>query len=105
MYGTDEMGTLITAAELFLSNAVTVPLFAVQATNTHTLLECLIIARRNRDIVSGYTLLQRVCFATFCKVIITTSSMNSFPFTGISRHSKLLLCEYVHNIQEKKISP
>ncbi|XP_046976723.1 CCR4-NOT transcription complex subunit 1 isoform X2 [Vanessa cardui] len=59
VYGTDEMGTLITTAELFLSNALTVPLFAVQATNTHTLLECLIIARRNRDIVSGYTLLQR----------------------------------------------
>lgn len=103
MYGTDEMGTLITAAELFLSNVVTVPLFAVQATNTHTLLECLIIARRNRDIVSGYTLLQRVCFATFCKVI-TTSSMISFSFTGISRHAKLLLCEYVRNLQEMKIS-
>ncbi|XP_061382387.1 CCR4-NOT transcription complex subunit 1 isoform X1 [Danaus plexippus] len=59
VYGTDEMGTLISAAELFLSNALSVPSFAVQATNMHTLLECLIIARRNRDIVSGYTLLQR----------------------------------------------
>ncbi|XP_045510260.1 CCR4-NOT transcription complex subunit 1 isoform X1 [Colias croceus] len=59
MYGTDEMGALISAAEMFLSNALSVPSFAVQATNMHTLLECLIMARRNRDFVSGYTLLQR----------------------------------------------
>lgn len=60
VYGTDEMGALISAAEVFLSNALTAQTFAVQATNMHTLLECLIIARRNRDIVSGCTLLQRV---------------------------------------------
>ncbi|XP_041987025.1 CCR4-NOT transcription complex subunit 1 [Aricia agestis] len=59
VYGTDEMGALITAAELFLANTLSVPAFAVQATNMHTLLECLIIARRQRDIVSGLTLLQR----------------------------------------------
>ncbi|CAG4984058.1 unnamed protein product [Parnassius apollo] len=59
VYGTDEMGALITAAEVFLSNALSVQSFAVQATNMHTLLECLIIARRNRDIVSGCALLQR----------------------------------------------
>ncbi|XP_068619927.1 CCR4-NOT transcription complex subunit 1 isoform X4 [Battus philenor] len=59
IYGTDEMGALISAAEVFLSNALSVQSFAVQATNMHTLLECLVIARRNRDIVSGCTLLQR----------------------------------------------
>lgn len=60
MYGTDEMGTLIAAAELFLSSALSLPAFTVQATNMHTLLECLIMARRNRDIVAGYAVLQRV---------------------------------------------
>ncbi|CAH4038649.1 unnamed protein product [Pieris brassicae] len=59
IYGTDEMGGLISAAEIFLTNALSVPSFGVQATNMHTLLECLIMARRNRDFVSGYTLLQR----------------------------------------------
>ena len=65
MYGTDEMGTLITAAEVFLSSALSLPAFTVQATNMHTLLECLIMARRNRDIVSGYALLQRVTVIYF----------------------------------------
>lgn len=60
MYGTDEMVGLISAAEIFLASSMTVPSFAAQATNMHTLLECLIMARRNRDFVSGYTLLQRV---------------------------------------------
>ncbi|XP_072931342.1 CCR4-NOT transcription complex subunit 1 isoform X2 [Epargyreus clarus] len=59
VYGTDEMGALINAAEVFLSTALSLPTFAVQATNMHTLLECLVMARRNRDIVSGCTLLQR----------------------------------------------
>lgn len=60
VYGADEMSSLITAAEVFLSNSVNVASLAVQTTNMHALLECIIIARRNRDIVSGYTLLQRV---------------------------------------------
>ncbi|XP_013136530.1 PREDICTED: CCR4-NOT transcription complex subunit 1 isoform X2 [Papilio polytes] len=59
VYGADEMGGLISAAEMFLSSVLNTQSFPVQATNMHTLLECLVIARRNRDIVSGCNLLQR----------------------------------------------
>ncbi|XP_039763279.1 CCR4-NOT transcription complex subunit 1 isoform X3 [Pararge aegeria] len=59
VYGHDEMTTLMTSAELFLSTAVQIPTFAVQATNMHKLFDSLAMARRNRDIVSGFTLLQR----------------------------------------------
>ncbi|XP_063392578.1 CCR4-NOT transcription complex subunit 1 isoform X1 [Cydia fagiglandana] len=59
VYGTDEMSTLITAAEVFLANSIAVASLAVQSANMHSLLECLILARRNRDIVSGCTLLQK----------------------------------------------
>lgn len=62
VYGTDEMSALITAAEMFLANSLPVASLAVQAANMHTLLECLIMARRNRDIVSGCTLLQKVIY-------------------------------------------
>lgn len=60
MYGTDEMTALITAAELYLANTLGSAALAVQAANMHSLLECLLMARRNRDIVSGCTLLQKV---------------------------------------------
>lgn len=60
VYGADEMSSLIAAAELFLANSVGLASLTVQATNMHALLECIVMARRNRDIVSGYTLLQRV---------------------------------------------
>lgn len=60
VYGTDEMSALITAAEVFLANCIAVPSLAVQAANMHSLLECLCIARRNRDFVSGCALLQKV---------------------------------------------
>lgn len=60
MYGTDEMSALISAAEIFLNNAVGVASLAVQVANMHTLLEFLFIARRSRDIVSGCNLLQKV---------------------------------------------
>lgn len=62
VYGADEMTSLITSAELFLTNSLGVASLTVQATNMHTLLECLVIARRNRDIVSGYNLLQKVFY-------------------------------------------
>ena len=60
VYGTDEMSALITGAELFLANCIGVASLAVQAANMHSLLECLCIARRNRDFVSGCALLQKV---------------------------------------------
>ncbi|XP_059059892.1 CCR4-NOT transcription complex subunit 1-like isoform X2 [Achroia grisella] len=59
VYGADEMTALITAADMFLANSVGVATLTVQAGNMHSLLECLYIARRNRDIVSGCTLLQK----------------------------------------------
>lgn len=59
VYGADEMGALINTAELFLANSLGVASLAVQAANMHTLLECLFMARRSRDIVSGCTLLQK----------------------------------------------
>uniref|UniRef100_A0A2A4JSL1 CCR4-NOT transcription complex subunit 1 n=1 Tax=Heliothis virescens TaxID=7102 RepID=A0A2A4JSL1_HELVI len=59
VYGTDEMSALITAAEVFLANCIAVASLAVQAANMHSLLECLCIARRNRDFVSGCALLQK----------------------------------------------
>ncbi|KAJ2954200.1 hypothetical protein O0L34_g2438 [Tuta absoluta] len=59
LYGTDEMSSLITAAEMFLANSLAVATLALQTANMHTLLECLLMARRNRDIVSGCTLLQK----------------------------------------------
>lgn len=60
VYVTDEMATLIANAEVFLSNSINHASLAVQTAHMHSLLECLFIARRNRDIVSGCTLLQRV---------------------------------------------
>lgn len=60
VYGADEMSSLISAAEMFLANSLGIASLAVQAGNMHTLLECLFMARRNRDIVSGCTLLQKV---------------------------------------------
>lgn len=70
LYGTDEMTGLISAAELFLANTISSASLAVQAGNMHSLLECLIMARRNRDIVSGCTLLQKVSVINtmFCKL-------------------------------------
>lgn len=62
LYGHDEMTTLMNAAELFLSTAVPNPSLQPQAANMAQLFECLAMARRNRDIVSGFTLLQRVSF-------------------------------------------
>ncbi|XP_013184897.1 CCR4-NOT transcription complex subunit 1 isoform X2 [Amyelois transitella] len=59
VYGADEMTALINAAEMFLANSVGVATLSVQAANMHSLLECLFLARRNRDIVSGCTLLQK----------------------------------------------
>ncbi|GBP76975.1 CCR4-NOT transcription complex subunit 1 [Eumeta japonica] len=59
MYGTDEMSSLINAAELFLSNTVNSAVLTVQVANMHSLLECLILARRNRDFMSGFALLQK----------------------------------------------
>lgn len=75
MYGNDEMTGLITAAELFLANTIGSAALAVQAANMHSLLECLVMARRNHDIVSGCTLLQKVIHTTipnFPNIIIFT---------------------------------
>lgn len=60
VYGTDEMSALITTAEIFLANCLGNASMAMHANNMHSLLECLCMARRNRDIVSGCTLLQKV---------------------------------------------
>ncbi|XP_030040329.1 CCR4-NOT transcription complex subunit 1 isoform X2 [Manduca sexta] len=59
LYGTDEMSALITSAEMFLANSLGVASLTMQSANMHALLECMFIARRNRDIVSGCTLLQK----------------------------------------------
>lgn len=59
IYGADEMSRLINDAELFLANTIGVATLAVQTANMHSLLECLILARRNRDVVSACTLLQK----------------------------------------------
>ncbi|XP_028158928.1 CCR4-NOT transcription complex subunit 1 isoform X2 [Ostrinia furnacalis] len=59
VYGADEMSALISAAEVFLANSMAMASMAAQTANMHSLLECLFMARRNRDIVSGCALLQK----------------------------------------------
>ncbi|VVC94202.1 unnamed protein product, partial [Leptidea sinapis] len=59
VYGTDELGALINAAEMFMNSALTSQSLAVQATHMHSLLECLVMVRRSCDLASGYALLQR----------------------------------------------
>ncbi|VVC86298.1 unnamed protein product [Leptidea sinapis] len=59
VYGNDEMGALINTAEMFISSALASQSLAVQATHMHALLECLLMARRSCDLVSGFALLQR----------------------------------------------
>lgn len=76
LYGTDEMSNLITAAEHFINSMVMIPTLTVPVNNMHALLECLIIARRNRDPVSGCTLLQKVGIFFLCLIFF-------FKFFGI----------------------
>lgn len=72
VYGADEMSALISAAEVFLANSLANASLAAQTANMHSLLECLFMARRIRDIVSGCALLQKVIANSF-NLIITTN--------------------------------
>lgn len=88
-YGNDELGQLISESELYLGNILTIPALNNQAQNTHNLLDCLLMVRRNADPVTAFNLLQKTVEGLLDGVTPLPSGASSEHLEAMNRFKEL----------------